>query len=286
MQNILTEIKQLAQKGMENTIISNDTENKELFLNILLKSEVAINQLNPVNFEKKIIQTKEETSRTYKRIDEDLKSDMYLVAYCFSNFEHASLYPQYSQDKAFMIAADKIGVKKNTLKNSRDWFDGHNNSHRNGWWQQPLPEDMQKFKDIYDTKEKEDVINEAKAILDIKNNEKEKNMDFGQNLKGKKYYGKFRSKKEVEEFIQTVLNESPTVIKDLLTQCSQKSFEACFEYFSNNYNNSTDELAKQILIYDPRTASNSDFSLWIRARFIQEIFKQGLEKEALNIIDK
>jgi hypothetical protein len=284
MKNLLTEIKQLAQKGMENTVIANDTQNKDIFLSIMLKSEVAISKLgdtlnNSMNF-----QNKTEGNRTYERIGEDLKSDMYLVAYCFSYYEHTSLYPQFSQDKAFEVVATKLGVKKTTLKNSRDWFDGHNDSHRKGWWQAPLPEDMQKFRDIYDKKDRAEVINEASLILEISNTSAEKNLPFGQKLKTEKYHGKFFKKEEVEEFINIILMESKSVAKDLLDQCSKRTFECCYDYFSSAFGEPTEKLAQQIKTYDPKAASNSNFSLWIRARFIQEIFNQNLGQDAKHLI--
>ena len=279
MKNILSEIKELAQKGMENTIISHDEENKNIFLNIMLKTELAINKLK----ENKDCQVlKEDTSRTYEKIDEDVKSNMYLIAYCFSKYEHDSLYPNFSQDKAFIIASEKLGVKKTTLKNARDWFDGHNDNHRSGWWQQPLPEDMQKFKDIYDKKTREAVISEAKSILDINREEAYDMKDFGQYLKSTRFHGKFLNKQEVEEFIKIVVEKSSTVAKDLVEQCSIKTFKACYENFSKIYNKSTDDLIPEIEQCDPRTVSMSNFSKWIRARFIQEIFIRNLEQEVLD----
>lgn len=167
MNNLLNEIKELAQEGYEKAIVSHDTSNKELFLNIMLKAEVVLN-----NFEyKKFFKTQpnvKKTDRTYQRIEDNAKKEIYLIAYCFSYYEHSCLYPQYSQDKAFNIAAEKLGVKKNTLKNIRDWFDGHNDNSRSGWWQAPLPEDLEKFKKIYSKKSKLDIISEAKNILNIK----------------------------------------------------------------------------------------------------------------------
>jgi len=283
MKNLLTEIKQLAQKGMENTVIANDIQNKDLFLSIMLKSEVAISKLGDNLNSSMIFHNKPEGNRTYERIGEDLKSDMYLVAYCFSYYEHTSLYPQFSQDKAFEVAATKLGVKKTTLKNSRDWFDGHNDSHRKGWWQAPLPEDMQKFRDIYDKKDRAEVINEASLILEISNTSAEKNLPFGQKLKTEKYHGKFFKKEEVEEFINIVLMESKSVAKDLLDQCSKRTFECCYDYFSSAFREPTEKLAQQIKTYDSKAASNSNFSLWIRARFIQEIFNQNLGQDAKNL---
>lgn len=282
MNNLLNEIKQLAQQGLENAIIAKDDKNKDIFLKIMLKSELALSKTatNNVNYSSSV--NKEETSRTYEKLDDDIKMNMYLVAYCFSCYEHTSLYPKFSQDKAFIVASEQLGVKKNTLKNARDWFDGHNDSHRSGWWQAPLPEDMERAKNVFDNKSRNELINEAKNILEIKETEP-KNYNFGQSLKSNKYGGKFRSKSEVEEFISIVVNQSPTVVRDLVEQCSQKTFIACYEIFAKKYNNPTDSLKVEIVKYDPRTASSSDFSLWIRTRFIQEIFKQKLEKEAFEI---
>ncbi|MDD3238366.1 MAG: hypothetical protein PHV37_09765 [Candidatus Gastranaerophilales bacterium] len=283
MKNLLMEIKQLAQKGMENTIISNDVQNKDIFLSILLKSEVAISKIGD-NFNNSIgFSERPENNRTYERIDEELKNDMYLIAYCFSYYEHTSLYPQFSQDKAFEVAATKLGVKKTTLKNTRDWFDGHNDSHRRGWWQAPLPEDMQNFRDVYDKKKREDILNEARMILDTLSVSDGKNISFGQKLKSEKYHGKFFKKEEIEEFINIVINESPTIAKDLLDQCSKRTFEKCYDLLASSYKESTEKIAQQIKKYDSKVASSSDFSLWIRARFMQEIFNNNLESEALNL---
>lgn len=282
MNNLLNEIKQLAQQGLENTIIAKDDKNKDIFLNIMLKSELALNKIPMKNTNSLTLTNKEESSRTYEKLDDDIKMNMYLVAYCFSCYEHTSLYPKFSQDKAFIVASEQLGVKKNTLKNARDWFDGHNDSHRSGWWQSPLPEDMERAKNVFDNKSRNDLLDEAREILEIDKPEAV-NYNFGQSLKSNKYGGKFRSKSEVEEFINIVVTQSPTVAKDLVEQCSQKTFIACYEVFAQKYNESTESLKYEIVKCDPRTASNSDFSLWIRARFIQEIFKRNLEQEVLKI---
>lgn len=281
MNKLLNEIKELAQQGLENTIIAKDDKNKNIFLSIMLKSELTLSKTTAPNTN----DNKVEPIRTYEKLDDDVKMNMYLVAYCFSCYEHTSLYPSFSQDKSFNIAAEQLGVKKNTLKNARDWFDGHNDSHRSGWWQAPLPEDMERAKKVFDNKSRNELITEAKNILNIVSDE-DSNRNFGHSLKNSKFGGRFHSKSEVEEFIKIVVDQSPTIAKDLVEQCSQKTFNACYEAFSKNYNESAEQLKTEIVKYDPRTASNSDFSLWIRARFIQEIFKLHLEKEALEEASK
>lgn len=283
MNNLLDEIKQLSQQGLENAILNKDDKNKNIFLNIMLKTELAINKYkgNSLNYSNRT--TIEEYSlRTYEKLDDDVKMNMYLVAYCFSRYEHSCLYSNLNQDKAFIIAAEKLGVKKNTLKNIRDWFDGHNDSHRSGWWQAPLPEDIERAKKVFDNRTRSELIQEARKILEINENKTSK-CRFGQTLKNSKYGGKFRSKIDVEDFIRTIVNQSPTIVEDLVEQCSQKTFIACYDAFSQKYNNPTETLLLEIVKCDPRTASNSEFSLWIRARFIQEIFRHNLEKEALKI---
>ena len=140
---------------------------------------------------------------------------------------------------------------------------------------------MQKFKEIYDQKSRNEIINEAISVLDIPIEESYKNESFGSHLKITRFHGRFLNKQEVEEFIKTVVEESHTIAKDLVEQCSQRTFKACYDSFSKIYDEPTEDLASKIVKYDPRTVSNSDFSLWIRARFIQEIFKRGLEEEAL-----
>ena len=283
MKNLFNEIKELAQEGLEHAIIAKDADNKEIFIKIMLKAEMGLSYQTKQSITSFKPLTKQEPIRTYERISTDSKTDMYLVAYCFSYFEHECLYPNCSQDKAFSIASEKLGVKKSTLKNTRDWFDGHNDNHRSGWWQAPLPDDMERAKTVFDKKSRNELISAAQNILEI-NEVEAKNCNFGQSLKSSKYGGKFHNKSEVEEFIDIIVKQSPSVAKDLIEQCSQKTFIACYEIFAKKYNESTESLKHEIVKCDPRTASNSDFSLWIRARFIQEIFKQNLEKDALEIV--
>lgn len=119
----------------------------------MLKSETAIEKFSQLSTSQKSIYEKVNSSvRTHDRIDEARKSNMYLIAYCFSRFEHTSLFPRYNQTKSFDIAAEKLGAKKNTLKNYRDYFDANNDNDRKGWWKASLPDDMQRFKEIYDLK--------------------------------------------------------------------------------------------------------------------------------------
>ena len=96
MDNLLNEIKHLTQQGLEKSIISRDENYKEIFLQIMLKSETAIEKFSQLSASQKSIYEKLNSSvRTHDRIDEARKSNMYLIAYCFSRFEHTSLFLQY-----------------------------------------------------------------------------------------------------------------------------------------------------------------------------------------------
>lgn len=99
----------------------------------------------------------------YSKISEDA----IIVAYCFSTFEHTCLYPSYSQTDAFIDAADKLNINKNTLKQIRDAFDGHNNNPRAGYHDKPLVPKYQKVKDMLEQKSREEIIKLAKDILRI-----------------------------------------------------------------------------------------------------------------------
>ena len=68
-------------------IIAKDDKNKDIFLKIMLKSELTLSKTatNNVNYSSSV--NKEETSRTYEKLDDDIKMNMYLVAYCFSCYD-------------------------------------------------------------------------------------------------------------------------------------------------------------------------------------------------------
>lgn len=166
MQDALKEIKELIQNGIENSILNNEPKSKEIFFKLSDKITLALNNLNSetktLNYNKPVL-----NQRTYEYLEDDARRKMQVVAYCFSTYEHNSVFPTLSQDCAFETAAKKLGVKKNTLKQTRDVFDGHNDNHRRGWWQAELNESMQKIKDLYDRKSKNEVVNEVKRILNL-----------------------------------------------------------------------------------------------------------------------
>ena len=86
MNNLLNEIKQLAQQGLENTIIAKDDKNKDIFLNIMLKSELALNKIPMKNINPLLSTNKEESSRTYEKIDDDIKMNISHSSYQYFYF--------------------------------------------------------------------------------------------------------------------------------------------------------------------------------------------------------
>ncbi len=165
MKELLQQIKQLAQEGMEQSIIDKNSDSKEIFLSILLKSEVALNRNNEKPIQKNSYP--QVTPRKNDKITDEIRYKLNVVAYCFSEFKHTTLYPLVTQQEAFYRASQALGVKKNTLSAKRDAFDGHNDNHRKGWWRTPLTPDMQMVKDEFDGKSKDDILQAARQILGI-----------------------------------------------------------------------------------------------------------------------
>ncbi len=164
MKELLSQIKNLAQEGMEQSIVDRNKESKEIFLEILLKAEVALNKSDA----KPVATFSTSTGRKHDKISDEARHNLNVVAYAFSEYKHTMLYPLVTQQEAFYRASQKLGVKKNTLSAKRDAFDGHNDNHRKGWWRTPLAPDMQLIKDEYDKKSKDEVLADAREILGIK----------------------------------------------------------------------------------------------------------------------
>ena len=61
---------------------------------------------------------------------------------------------------------------------------------------------LQKFKEIYDKKTRNEIINEARSVLDINTEDLYENKSFGHYIKNTRFNGKFLNKQEVEEFIK------------------------------------------------------------------------------------
>lgn len=160
MQNFYEKVESIADQTLAAIYQKDLDKAKDLMYSLIVT--IKILKQTPVE----VISNKN-NQRTYDSHEETTRHNMHVVGYCFSTYEHTSLYPAYTQDKALNLAAQIIGVKKNTLKQTRDAFDGHNNSPRKGYWQSKLPTALQKIKDKYDKIKKETVITEAKKILNL-----------------------------------------------------------------------------------------------------------------------
>ncbi len=156
----LKEIKRLAKTGLETSIIIQNYEINDIFIKILLRTELLLEKLTDKELNSRQI-------RTHQRMAQVKKDEVSIVAYCFSEYEHDSLYPNHNQTEAFELAAQKLDIKKNTLSNIRDAYDGHNNSHRRGWYLKPLGNDLERVKDVCSTNTKEENIRIAKDILGL-----------------------------------------------------------------------------------------------------------------------
>ncbi|MDR2870356.1 MAG: hypothetical protein LBV04_07900 [Deferribacteraceae bacterium] len=97
---------------------------------------------------------------------------------------------------------------------------------------------------------------------------------YGRDLKQAMYDGRFTGRGQVEEFIATVLANSPNALDDFLAECGHWAFEKYGASVQNTPSISVDELAERIGNDHP---NGSQFSNWIRARFIKEICIQNLQ---------
>jgi hypothetical protein len=77
------------------------------------------------------------TSRDHDRLTDEQRRKTFIAAFYLSKFGHKQL-GMGNQDETFALLADRLAVKKNTLKNRRDAFDPHTDSGRRGWWQKEL----------------------------------------------------------------------------------------------------------------------------------------------------
>jgi hypothetical protein len=91
----------------------------------------------------------------------------YVVAYYMSKFEHDGL-GLGNQNETFQIASEILGVKKNTIKNARDYFDPHTGSHRQGWHNVPLPPNFRKIHEMLKNVSELQLRNTIKKWIDGK----------------------------------------------------------------------------------------------------------------------
>jgi len=79
-----------------------------------------------------------------ERLEPETRRKVLLTALYLSRFGHEAL-GLGNQDQTFERAAALLGTKKHTLKNHRDRFDPHTESHRRGWWQAELSDDLREL---------------------------------------------------------------------------------------------------------------------------------------------
>ncbi len=89
-----------------------------------------------------------------------------LVAFCFS-CGHEVLYPHLTQSEAFEKAAAILGIKTNTLRNLRDYFDRYNPKSQRVGWDAELTDLRKEIIDKY-LNNVSAAYEEAKIILKIK----------------------------------------------------------------------------------------------------------------------
>jgi hypothetical protein len=79
-------------------------------------------------------------SRTHDKLSDEQRHNTLIAAFYLPRFGHEHLQLG-NQDETFAAVADRLRVKKTTLKNYRDTFDPHTDSGRRGWWQKDLGND-------------------------------------------------------------------------------------------------------------------------------------------------
>ena len=120
---MLSEIKELAEKGYACAVTYGEENSKKHFWKILSLLESNDNQDNSTSAPQR------QHNKVYN------KTDMQIVAYFLSEYGHEELFPgiRLSQKATIQKASEALGIKAATLKNERDFFDSHTNSHRQGW---------------------------------------------------------------------------------------------------------------------------------------------------------
>ncbi len=98
--------------------------------------------------------------------DRSDKHDAHVVAYYLSKFDHDRLRLG-NQGETFAYAAEVLGVKVNTIKNARDYFDSHTGSLRQGW-KAPLPPQYMAIHQAFRTTPEPELREMVKGILKVK----------------------------------------------------------------------------------------------------------------------
>ena len=141
----------IASKAYEKSIIEN-YPNKEDLLEIICALKILSNPL----------MNKKEHFR--QRIEN--KTEMYKVAYFLSRFGHEKLMP-FKQSRTIRKVAERLGIKFNTLKATRDRFDPFFDNGRIVVGKRFLTDEMQRVFDSYQKLQEDEILQEIKNILKL-----------------------------------------------------------------------------------------------------------------------
>jgi hypothetical protein len=154
----LEEIRCLTETGYREAIEYGESHAKDHFWAILL----TLNSLEAVGDE----QPRSVCGPRGRYDSVDNKDNVLLVAYFLSKFGHHDLFPnqRFNQGEAIAAAAKILGVKPNTLKNQRDFFDSYTGSGREGW-KVPLNPAQQAMFDQLQSLDKHTVLERVRMVL-------------------------------------------------------------------------------------------------------------------------
>ena len=150
----LEKLRQLAEAGYSSSLENNEVISKQFFWDIL-------RVLNEASAQKA-----SEITNHYSRVPDRKK--MLIVAYYLSEYGHETLFQgtYISQQDAIKKAAEILHIKANTLKNQRDFFDTHTNSHREGW-KKDLDSHQQAIFDEMRNLSQDEALNKVRTILKL-----------------------------------------------------------------------------------------------------------------------
>lgn len=121
-----SELRGLADSGYENSVAS-------VVAKLLLREGTDVRKAE--------VRDERASRGSYEHIPDGVRRDALVAAYYLSKFQHDRL-GLGNQDQTFDAVAQRLGIKKHTLKNYRDRFDPYTDSGRRGWWQAELTPEL------------------------------------------------------------------------------------------------------------------------------------------------
>lgn len=172
MKTKLKKIQELAKQGVELSLANGGAEYKDIYLAIYCETSLLLEMM-----ESKSSRDLTPSTRNKSKCDID---NMHKIAFYFSRYGHEDLYPNQTQGAAFECVAEKLGIKKNTFKNTRDYFDGlYSFMHpddmtrsRKGWdFNGTVPpqqmEKIKKYEEQYSCVSRGELLDEIRTILEL-----------------------------------------------------------------------------------------------------------------------